>query len=304
MKRSLYPAIILAAFLCLTGCSDKGDGTRSDELPENSVAKVVSAPSWEQELEERDRSIKTDGKFVYDDDVILTTAEYDSLNSYTAWFSKTFKMSAAVVLTNDIGDDSPDSYAENFYKENLSGDGILILLNNDTNEDVVLRKGLPSKYISDSRVQMLLSEVSPMLALGDYLSAAETILEDAELSIPEYFTDRSESLEPDDVREYDYMLKEASSDGKLSIYYVLGTGSEKMEDFAKKRFDTFFDADSDTAFLVIDGENGESFLVASGKLKYMSDKAAEVQEEVKAAYKKGKGVDLSKAVEAFVSRVK
>ena len=75
MKRSLYPAIILAAFLCLTGCSDKGDGKRSDELPENSVAKVVSAPSWEQELEERDRSIKTDGKFVYDDDVILTTAE-------------------------------------------------------------------------------------------------------------------------------------------------------------------------------------------------------------------------------------
>ena len=232
MKNKSFIAFMLMMMLGMTACSDKSIGKADDELTADSVSKEIVTPEWEEELENRDRSIETNGKFVYDDDVILTSAEYDSLNSYTAWFSKTFKMSAAVVLTGDIGDATPDEYAESFYKENLSGDGMLILLNNDTNEDVILRKGLPSKYISDQEIQMLLAEISPMLALGDYVSAAETVFESAELSLPEYFTDRAGTLEPDAVKGYDAALKEASQNGKLSIYYVLGTGSEKMTDFA------------------------------------------------------------------------
>lgn len=300
MKKIISLLLVFGSIVCFASCSDKGK-TASDEL--SSAAEESSDNSREDQLKIRDRSIETDGQFVFDEDEILTGAEFDSLNAYAAWFSKAFKINAAVALTEDIGELSPHDCAEKFYKDNFSGDGILFLINNDTKEDYFYRKGLPAEFISDSDVEILFSEISPMLAMGEYLTAAETVLEEAELSLPEFFTDRTGTLKAEEISEYDKILEEGSEKGTLNIYYVLGTGDDKIEDFAEKRFEMFFEEGKDACMLVIDGENGNSFLCASGSLGYMKDRSEDVKAAVKSLYKKSDGVDLKKAATAFTEIV-
>ena len=41
-------------------------------------------------------------------------------------------------------------------------------MNNDTGNDCFYRKGFPSKFITDSDIEMLFAEISPMIVTGDY----------------------------------------------------------------------------------------------------------------------------------------
>ncbi len=302
MKKILLAGILSALTAASAGCSDTGKGNKAaDEISNGSpVENAQPEDSISEDLKVRERSIETDGKFVFDDDNILTDGEYDNLNSYTAWFAKAFKMNAAVALTEDLGDLSPDEYAQKIYDDNFKGDGILFLINNDTNEDYFYRTGYPAEYITDDRVDMLFPIISPMLAMEEYVTAAERVLEEAELAMPEYISDRSHTLDKDTVTECNELLKDASGENTLNLYYVLGTGSETIEKFAKNRFNSFFEKDSDTALLVVNGENGESYLVASGSLSFMTEKKFELEKDIKSCYKKSKGLDVKKATETFI----
>ena len=301
MKKILLAAVLSALTIVSVGCSDSSKGGAADQLEKGApVEDAEPTDNISSDLKARERSIETDGKFVYDDDKILSDGEYEALNSYTAWFAKAFKMNAAVVLTKDIGDSDPDEYAENFYNDNYDGDGLLFLINNDTNEDYIYRSGSVEEYLTDDKVDMLFPIISPMLAMEKYVSAAERVMEEAELSIPEYISDRSHTLDKDLMTECNDMLKDASGDNTLNLYYVLGTGNEKMEKFAKKRFDSFFEKDSDTALLVVDGENGENYLVASGTYSFMTEAKFDLEKDIKSCYKKTKGLDVKKATEIFI----
>lgn len=284
-----------------TGCfeSTADDPKTSKKVNDADVISQERDSDIEADLKIRERAIETDGKYVYDDEKILTDGEFDALNSYVAWFSKAFKISAAVVLTNDIGDSTPEEYAASAYSDYCSGDGVLFLINNDTKEDYFYRNGLAAEYISDYDTEILFSVISPMLAMEEYVSAAERVLEEAELSLPEYISDRSATLDKDTVLECNEILKKASGENTLNIYYVLGTGTDKMEDFAQSRFETFYGSKTNTAFLVLDGNNGNNYLIASGELSFMSEKKAELEAEIKKCYTKKSGVDLKKACEIF-----
>lgn len=298
--KKLLPLLMICCFItAFAGCSDKTKetaGSVSDELSEETK-------ETQQTLENRTRKVDTENTYVYDETMILTDGEYDDLNTYTAWFSKAFKINAAVVVTDDIGDSEPSDYAKNFYESNYNGDGILFLLNNDTNEDYLYRHGVPSKFISNEDVLMLFSEISPMLAMGDYITAAERVLEQAELLLPEHFTDRTGELEAEEIEKYNDYINENSGEGKINVYYVKGTGEDSIEEFAKKRFEMFYDVDSDTAMLVIDGESGENYLYLSGNMGYLLTSRTEIHDAVKSCYDINNGMDLNAAIEKFIGFV-
>jgi len=301
MKKLLSLLLICCLATAFTGCSDKAKETDVsgivDKLSES------TEKSEKETLENREREIDTDNQHVFDDSLILTDTEYDSLNSYIAWFSKAFKINAAVVLTDALGDSEPSDYAKNFYESNYSGDGILLLINNDTNEDYVYRRGVPSKFISDSDVQMIFAEISPMLVLEDYNAAAQRVFEQAELKLPEHFTDRTGTLEKEDIKSYNDYIEENRKSNKICVYYINGTGDETMEEFAQRRFEMFYEGDEDIALLVIDGENGENYLYLSGEMGYLLTSKPEIYEAVKSCYSLDEGMDLENAIKKFMEYV-
>lgn len=316
MKKLLSLLLISSMLIVSAGCSDEANPANApaaDELSSSAEEKKESkenksdedqdSEKEEETLENRTREIDTENAHVYDESVILNDGEFEALNSYTAWLAKTFKINAAIVLTEDIGDSEPSEYAKNFYESNYSGDGVLFLINNDTEEDYFYRQGIPAKFISDSDVQMLFSEISPMLVMEDYVAAAERVLEEVELLVPEHFTDRTGDLEPEKISEYNSYIKENGKGKNINVYYVYGIGEEGTEEFAKKRFDLYYDSGEDAAMLTIDTANGDSWLCVSGNMEYLADSRTDIQKAVKACYNKEKGMDAGKAVEKFIGFV-
>ncbi len=302
MKKFLCLLLIFCMTITFVGCSDDEEKNISavDELE---VSEQSEKEKTEETLENRDRNIDTDDMYVFDDSQILTNGEYDALNSQTAWISKTFKINAAVVITDDIGESSPADFSKKFYESKYSGDGILILINNDTNNDYFYRHGIVSKFISDIEVKMTLADISPMLALEDYVSAVGRMLETVEYFMPEFFTDRTGELESEEILSYNDYIKENTNSGTINVYYVKGIGEQPIEDFAKERFNMFYESNSDSAMLIIDGENGENYLCTSGNMNYLEESHSEIQLAVKSCYDKTKGMDLENAVKNFIEFV-
>lgn len=308
MKKALYVILLCLCINLFSGCSDSNN---SSDIAADQLSSLESSnennddeeTEEEKPIKARDREIDTNNEFVFDDGKILTEGEYDLLNSYTAWLAKAFKINAAVVLTDDIEGQEPSDYAESYYNDIYKGDGVLFLVNNDTNEDYLYRKGRPAEFITDGKVQMMFSEISPMLALEEYVSAAETALEMVEQYYPEYFTDRSGNIDKKEISEYSDIIEAAAGNNSLNMYYVEGIGDSSIEDFAKKRYEMFYDDGADAAILVIDGNNGDNYLCASGSMDYLNGNKSELQEAVKSLYSKNDGVDLKKAAEQFATFV-
>ncbi len=302
MKKIL--SLILSCLLAtaMTGC---GDGKKAKDELEASTEKITQATeeTTTKKKENRNRKVDMENTNVYDETLILSDWEYDDLNSYAEAIAQDFKMNCAIVLTDDIGDNEPSEYAKNFYESKYSGDGILFLINNDTNNDYLYRRGVPSKIISDSAVQMLFAEISPMLALEDYISAAERVLEEVELLLPEYFTDRTGELEGEEITAYNEYIKENVEENSINVYYVMGTGDEKIEDFTQTRFDKFYEKDADAVMLVIDGKNGNSYMCMSGSMKYLSESRLDIAKAVRSCYDKTNGMNIEEAIKKFIGFV-
>lgn len=304
--------LICAVLLCLiaaafVGCNEtkETNASVSDSDAEGQNADF-SDESSKEELKARDREIDTDKEFVFDEAGVLSDGEYDSLNTYTAWLAKAFKINAAVVITDDIEDKKPADFAEEYYSDLYSGDGILFLLNNDTNTDYVYRRGFPSKFISDSDVEMLFAEISPWIVKGDYVAAAERVLEMTEQKLPEYITDKSGKLSKEEISELSGKLKEAAGDNGFNVMLINSTGEQSVEDFAKEKFNEYYEKDSDSAMLVINTSDGDSFICTSGNMKYLSESQEDIQKAVKSCLKESDGeetVDCSAAVDKLLEYI-
>ncbi len=305
--------LICAALLCLiaavfVSCNEiketNGSISGSDSVKQNDDS---SNESSEEELRPRDREINTDKDFVFDDAGVLSANELKNLNTYTAWLAKTFKINAAVVITDNIGDKEPDKYAEEYYSDLYSGDGFLFLLNNDTNTDYIYRKGFPSKFITDDDIEMLFSEISPLLVKEDYISAVKYVLETAEKKLPEYFTDKSGILSKEEISELNEKLKETAGENGLNVYLVNDIGEQSIEEYSNKKFIDYYAESSDSnAMFVINTANGDCFVCTSGSMGYLSDSQEDIQKAVKSCIKESDGkkiLDCMSAVDKILTFV-
>lgn len=304
---------LIAALCCFTimfsGCeSIKDSKSANADLSESSAETTSENDSSDEssgeELSSRDRDIDTDSEYVFDDAKILSDSQRDEINTYAAWISRTFKINAGVVTTDDIGDSKPSEYAEEYYNDLYSGNGILFLVNNDTGNDCFYRKGFPSKFITDSDIEMLFAEISPMIVTGDYYSAIENVLETAELKLPEYLTDSTNTLEKKDISDINEKIKDAAGDNSMNLFLTGNTGDSTTEDYARELFSKYYDKNSDSAMLVVNINDGSSYICASGNLKYMTDKQEDIQSEIKKCINSDdSSFDASKAADSFISLI-
>lgn len=308
MKKIICTALLFLLAAAFAGCNEikETNGSAADSAAE-SLNEDLSGGSSKEELKARDREVDTDKEFVFDDAGVLGEAEYDSINTYAAWLAKTFKINAAVVITNDIEDKEPAEFAKEYYSALYSGDGILFLLNNDTNTDYVYRQGFPSKFISDDDIEMLFAEISPWIIKGDYASAAERVLETAEGKLPEYFTDKSGILSKEEISELNEKLKDAAGENGLNVYLVNDIGEQSIEEYSNKKFIDYYAESSDSnAMFVINTANGDCFVCTSGSMGYLSDSQEDIQKAVKSCIKESDGkkiLDCMSAVDKILTFV-
>lgn len=256
--------ISLTALLIFNGCEKinekPSDNNGSQASSEAAPSETIEEEQIEPTLAERERTVDTDKEFVFDDSKLLSTSDYNKINEYAAWLSKTFKINCAVVIAENLGGKSAAEYAENYYKKLYkSSNGIMFLINNDTGNDYILRKGAPAHFISDSDIEMLFTEISPLLVTGNYTDAVSRTFELFELSLPEFAIDRTNNMKKEEIIEINSMLSEACGNGEsLSIIFTSNTENKKISDYAKEQYEKYYTTDSDSvALMVVNTSNAE-----------------------------------------------
>lgn len=105
-----------------------------------------------------------------------------------------------ICVCDDIGEPKTDQhtveYADDMYDElcGINTDGILLLINNDTEYDYISTSGACINYYSDYRIEMILGAVYDDIIAGDFASAAAEFLYTAE-----YYYDMGKANHQTDV---------------------------------------------------------------------------------------------------------
>lgn len=270
-----------AALMIMSGCEKIED---TPAINENGLSGASSVEETETEpvLEERDRTIDTDKEFVIDDAKLFSSSDYSALNEHTAWLAHTFKINAAVVTADDLGGKDPQEYAEDCYEKLYGGsNGIMLLINNDSGEDFLLRKGAPSLFITDSDAELLFSEISPLLVTEKYKEAADKALDYAELSLPEFAADRTNKMTNEEITEVNNILSGVNNDSEsLSMIFIGDIGERKISDYAKEQADKYLEGGLDRAIMVVNVQTGEYCICAKGSLSILEEKQAEIKESI------------------------
>lgn len=292
-----------AALLLLSGCDKIEDKpVNNDEISEQSSAAEETEPT----LPERDRTIDTSTEFVFDDAKVLSSSDYDALNEYTAWISKTFKINAAVVTTDDMGDKTAEEYANDYYSELYGGsNGVMFLVNNDTGKDYILRKGAPSLFISGSDIEMLFSEISPLLVTGSYRDAINQTLEFIEISLPEFAIDRTNKMSAEEITAVNDILAGASGESEsLSMIFIGDIGEKKISDYAKEQSEKYFEDGGSSAIMVVNTQSGEYYICSQGDMSSLEENQGDIKDSVLGCLTETDGkksFDFKAAADIFVN---
>lgn len=294
----------LAALLLLTGCD------KIEDKPVNNDAEISEQSSAAEETEptlpERDRTIDTSTEFVFDDAKALSSSDYDALNEYTAWLSKTFKINAAVVITDDMGDKTAEEYAGDYYTDLYGGsNGVMFLVNNDTGKDYILRKGAPSLFISGSDIEMLFSEISPLLVIGNYKDAINQTLQLIELSLPEFAIDRTNQMTAEEITAVNDILSGASGENaNLSMIFIGDIDEKKISDYAKEQSDKYSVDGENSAIMVVNIQSGEYYICSQGELSSLEKEQESIKDLVSGCLTGTDGkktFDFTAAADIFVN---
>ncbi len=305
MKKTLkIISATLALSLLLCGCNKIEDKI----IEQSSVESQEDAQDIKEEVEatlaQRDRTFNTSTDFVFDDAKVLSDSDYSQINEYTAWLSKAFKLNIAVAITSDLADQTQEEYAAAYYKELYgSSNGILFLVNNDTGDDYILRKGVPSLFIENADIETLFLNISPLLVTGKYKEAINQTLELIELSLPEFAIDRTNSLEKAEILSINDKLYSSCSDGEsLSVIYVGNIGEKDISDYANEQAEKYLD-DSNSALMVVCTETGEFHICANGSFSGLSESQESIKDSIAQCLSGNDdkiSFDYSKAADIFV----
>lgn len=305
MKKIICMALMCVITFSVCGC-EKKEIDNSDSIVAESAEnteQIADENSDGEKLPARDREVDTETEFVFDDAGVLSDEEYESINTYTAWVAQTFRINASVVITDNIEEKSPEEFAKEYYERLYDGDGVLFLLNNDTNYDCLYRAGTPARFISDEDVQMLFAEISPVIIMEDYIGAVSDVWELAEIKIPQCVTDLTGEIDNEILKSADEILKEADDSGVFHIIYLTDSGELSLSDFTKKKFEKFYGNDSDGVMLVVNTDTGKSGFMCKGEYSYLEKSVSDIKEDVVNCFIKDENGDVSFDYEGVASAV-
>ena len=219
MKRVLLTMLCLSVLL--TGCAGaKKHVDPVSDVPEPSVntAEATAPDATEpttaaRPIAERIAGVQTAGTYLYDEQGVLTEEERSHYNDYLAQLSASHLIHAAAVITDSLGGETPEAFAQEYYRA-LFGDakssGYLVLVNNDTGVDYIYAENACEPWLSDTTFPI--AQATPLLVEGKYADALDILLAVGEY-LPEWVFDDAGVLAPEEVQT----LENLADGGKIAV---------------------------------------------------------------------------------------
>lgn len=229
-------AAMLSVSAMIIGCSDKKKSSGSKETASESSTVVdeqaqgtSEAPVTEPATDEPIRDIEpAEGTYIYDYAKILSSSDYEECNNYAEWLYENFLINAAVVTTDSLGGLTPEEYAENAYVEIYSGkgSGLLLLINNDTNEDYLYKKGSCLTYIPEDTQSNEFYWATQEIVAGDYKSAIMRLMKLGEYC-SQYVFDNAGVFSAEEIA----MLEQSCTESPIEISVLATTNLTDTSNF-------------------------------------------------------------------------
>ena len=182
--KKIFGAGFTLAFACITlfGCSAKQAVPKEEKSLE-----ATSQPFTERNVEH------SKGTYIFDKASVLSTEDIQACNDYAGWLYENKLINAAVVTTNDLEGKSPWDYAVDSFNEIYEGkgSGLIILINNATNEDIVYRTGSCLTNISEKSADNAMFWATKEIMVNNYRNAVMRLLQLGELC-PDRMFDNSQ----------------------------------------------------------------------------------------------------------------
>lgn len=200
-KYFMFCAVTLVCFL-LFGCSS-GNTSRND----TASTETTSQPFTERKVED------ADGTYIFDNASLLNPDDMKACNNYAGWLYENKLINAAVVTANDLEGKTPLDFAAEKYVEIYEGkgSGLLILINNATNEDIIYRTGSCFTNIGQKSADNALFWATKSIVNNDYRNAIMRMLQLGELC-PAHMVDNAQIFSYEDISGFENKLGECKKD--------------------------------------------------------------------------------------------
>ena len=264
LKKFFLP-LLSAAFL-LAGCSVTGQKT---ETPVSDSSQADTTVSSAEEAAEETAEPETqplpdiaslepaEGKYVYDNAGVLTSEEIAQLNSYCETLYKDRLINAAVVTADSLGGKSPYQFAEDSYNELYEGrgSGLLLLINNDTNTDLLYRTGSCSVFIPEGAESEPMYWATRDIVSGKYSDAVLLLMQLGE-KCPEHVFDNGGIFNSDEIAALEEKL--AENKNNITVLATSNSTGKSNEEIGRSYFDRHY---KDGGFMLLIDDNTKTMTV-------------------------------------------
>ena len=276
----IMTAVITSALI--TGCSNKnslsessaeGAETTNESDASMSTTEPQSSNNPDATITEDETTATTvenheleqniqpaEGTYVYDYAALLSEDDFAECNNYAELLYENLLINVAVVTTDNIEGLSAAQYAEDAYIDIYSGrgSGLLLLINNDTNEDYLYKTGSCQLSILETTQGTEFYWATQEIINGDYKSAILRLLKLGEACSSHVF-DNAGVFSVEDTAAIDALCTGGAND--VSILATSNTTGTTNEEICRTYYDRHYKEDKGIMIMLDTATN--TFIVVS-----------------------------------------
>lgn len=231
MKKIFSAAILSLSMLMICGCAkktervDNGNSTTDTDSQTEATTQIqdrvpieAETPSEPQPSTASRHSGTVSSDYIKDNAGIMSDEDIRQCDQLIAELRSSRMLNAAVVTTNALGGAEPYNYAAECYNDIFGTDknkGILFLINNDTNEDILYKSEIMT-IDSDAEKEALFKATQEIVA-GNYGAAASEMLRLGE-ACPSHIFDNMGFFTPQQIADIEKAAAEYGTE--LSVCTV------------------------------------------------------------------------------------
>lgn len=255
MKKIFSAAILALSAVLICGCAKKtekadgGDSPAVTQAQTTMTTVVTTAPAATGTTVKKTPASTINSPYIKDNARILTDEDVRICEQVITELSSSRMMNAAVVTADDLGGTEAYNYAAKSYNEIFGADkssGILFLINNDTNEDILYKSGIMT--IDPDAEKDALFQATKEIVSGNHGAAAERMLRLGE-TCPSHTFDRAGFFTPQQISDIEKAAAAYGTEISVCTVGSLATAEQNLaENLGKKRY-----PDNSGVILLIDG---------------------------------------------------
>lgn len=165
---------------------------------------------------------------IYDKADLLSTDEVSNLEQMCIEYGNEAGIDIIILTHNDSNAKEAEVYIEDFYDQKQYGDSVILLLDMYNRVVFIEGYGLAETYIHSKRIDVIISDITPSLSNGDYVTALDKYIkssaaymkDDSEINTDhDYSYDGPASANTDNDYNYDGSSSANTDNGYKSGYY-------------------------------------------------------------------------------------